>query len=273
MIGLALTAGLILTCGFALILNPWSSSQAQSRRTSAPQTTRSVDSSPNRSLRIPSTSAAPGSEIEVPVELTATGDENALGFTVSFDPQALVLDNAVAGDGVADAALEINWTRVASGRIGIAVALPSGMLFSAGTHELARLHFKIASASGGSTEVGFGNDPVVCAIAGTGSGVLNAAYASGVVKAVDGFEGDVTPRPTGRGDGTVTTADWVQIGRFAAGLDTPENGGEFQRADVAPRSSQGDGQITVADWVQAAGTLRVSITLLLLPARRLPWAR
>jgi IPT/TIG domain len=251
MIGLALTAGLILTSGFALILNPWSSSQAQSRRTSAQQTPRSVDSSQNRSLRIPSTSAAPGSEIEVPVELTATGDENALGFTVSFDPQALVLDNAVAGDGVDDAALEINWTRVASGRVGIAVALPSGVLFSAGTHELARLHFKIASASGGSTEVAFGNDPVVCAIAGTGSDVLNAAYASGMVKAVDGFEGDVTPRPTGRGDGTVTAADWVQVGRFAAGLDNPENGSEFQRADVAPRSSHGDGQITVADWVQA----------------------
>jgi hypothetical protein len=66
-----------------------------------------------------------------------------------------------------------------------------------------------------------------------------------------GFEGDVAPRPSGNNSGSVTIADWVQLGRFAAGLDIPNCNGEFQRADVAPRDVFGGGTITLADWVQA----------------------
>ena len=66
-----------------------------------------------------------------------------------------------------------------------------------------------------------------------------------------GFEADVSPRPNGNKNGTVTIADWVQIGRFVAGLDTPEIGSEFQRVDTAPKATFGDGRISIADWVQA----------------------
>lgn len=69
---------------------------------------------------------------------------------------------------------------------------------------------------------------------------------------VGGFEADVSPRPDGSNDGTVTMADWVQLGRFAAKLDTAAEGSEFQRTDCAPLSTRGDGNISVADWVQAA---------------------
>ena len=65
-----------------------------------------------------------------------------------------------------------------------------------------------------------------------------------------GYEGDVAPRPNGSNNGTLTIADWVQVGRFASGLDIPSCD-EFQRADVAPRDTKGGGTITVADWVQA----------------------
>jgi len=64
-----------------------------------------------------------------------------------------------------------------------------------------------------------------------------------------GLEADVTPRDTG--DGQVTMADWVQVGRFVASVDTPASPSEYQRADCAPRATQGDGLLTVADWVQA----------------------
>ncbi len=64
-----------------------------------------------------------------------------------------------------------------------------------------------------------------------------------------GYEGDVAPRPNG--SGTLVVSDWVQVGRFSVGLDTPASGSEFQRADCAPRAALGDGQITIADWVQA----------------------
>lgn len=66
-----------------------------------------------------------------------------------------------------------------------------------------------------------------------------------------GFEADVAPRPNGTNNGTITIADWTQLGRFAAGLDVVNTGNEYQRADCAPRSSLGDGKITLTDWVQA----------------------
>ncbi len=66
-----------------------------------------------------------------------------------------------------------------------------------------------------------------------------------------GFEADISPRPGGKKNGTVTIADWIQTGRFVVGLDTPEIGSEFQRADSAPKSTKGDGRISLADWAQA----------------------
>jgi hypothetical protein len=66
-----------------------------------------------------------------------------------------------------------------------------------------------------------------------------------------GYESDVAPRPNGSNNGTISVSDWVQTGRFVAGLDTPNPGSEFQRADVAPRGTFGNAVITVSDWVQA----------------------
>jgi hypothetical protein len=65
-----------------------------------------------------------------------------------------------------------------------------------------------------------------------------------------GLEADVSPR-SGLGNGSVSVTDWVQIGRFVAGLDAALVGLEFQRADCAPRAGFGDGKLTVTDWVQA----------------------
>ena len=66
-----------------------------------------------------------------------------------------------------------------------------------------------------------------------------------------GYEADVAPRPNGSNNGSVAISDWVQTGRFSAGVDTPAVGSEFQRADCAPKSTFGGGTITVSDWVQA----------------------
>lgn len=64
------------------------------------------------------------------------------------------------------------------------------------------------------------------------------------------FEADVAPRAPGK-DCSVSLTDWVQVGRFAAGLDIPSSGIEFQLTDCAPRATGGDGRIGITDWVQA----------------------
>jgi uncharacterized protein (TIGR03437 family) len=65
------------------------------------------------------------------------------------------------------------------------------------------------------------------------------------------FKADVTPRPSGKKNGTISLLDWVQVGRFAVGLDTPTNASERQRADCHPRSTFGDNKLDIFDWVQA----------------------
>jgi len=65
------------------------------------------------------------------------------------------------------------------------------------------------------------------------------------------YEADVAPRNT-LGDGSVDVTDWVQVGRFAAKLDVPANGLEYQKADCAPKVTSGGGSdIDVTDWTQA----------------------
>jgi hypothetical protein len=83
----------------------------------------------------------------------------------------------------------------------------------------------------------------VSAVTGSSAYTIEASQAS----SSGGFEGDVSPRSTG--DGVVSPADWTQVGRFVAGVDAPAEGGEFQRADCAPRETRGDGRLTLADWV------------------------
>jgi hypothetical protein len=63
-----------------------------------------------------------------------------------------------------------------------------------------------------------------------------------------GIKCDVAPRLNG--NGTITISDWVQIGRFAAALDIPNRGNEFQRADA-----NGNGFISIADWVKCGQSL------------------
>lgn len=62
------------------------------------------------------------------------------------------------------------------------------------------------------------------------------------------LEGDVSPRPTGNGTNSLT--DWVQVGRFAGGIDTNFTACEFQRFDCAPRPC-GNGTNSLTDWIQA----------------------
>ncbi|MGH9841200.1 MAG: BACON domain-containing protein, partial [Blastocatellia bacterium] len=203
----------------------------------------------NRVVRVGQAGGAPGGQVSVPIELVAQGDENALGFSLTFDPAVLGNPQAASGSDAAGATLNANASQAGSGRLGIALSLPFGQKFSAGTRQIVVVSFAISGgASASSTQMGFGDQPIAREISDVNAGALQASYAPGAVSLTSGFEADVAPRPNG--NGTVTITDWVQIGRFVAGQDTP-SGGEFQRADTAPRDSRGNGSLTITDWVQA----------------------
>jgi uncharacterized protein (TIGR03437 family) len=188
--------------------------------------------------------------VTLPIELISQGDENAIAFSLTYNTSILSNPQGTLGSDATGATLIVNSGQ--QGRVGITLALAANQKFTAGARQIANLTFTIAAnAIPATTLINFGDQPISRLVVDASANVLPATYTPGAVTVTPGYEADVSPRPNGNNNGTVTIADWVLTGRFAAGLDTAAAGGEFQRADCAPKASLGDGRINIADWVQA----------------------
>ncbi|MGA2660189.1 MAG: LamG-like jellyroll fold domain-containing protein [Verrucomicrobiota bacterium] len=201
-------------------------------------------------VRAANASGVGSRSVTVPILLAANGNENALAFTLDFDPAMLTCAGIVLGSGATNGALVFNAGQAGNGLLSVGVALPADAVFTAGTQEVAEVTFTLAIiTTNASTTVGFGNQVTKSQVVEANGEPLPANLASGVVTiAPTPIAGDVWPRPNG--DEVVTVSDWVLEGRYAAGLDFPANASEFERADCAPRATGGDGAITIIDWVQ-----------------------
>jgi hypothetical protein len=206
---------------------------------------------PPRIVRVKNATGSAGNIVMVSIELDALGDENALGFSLTFDPAILSNPQASLGRDAGAASLITNASQASLGQYGLAVALPAGQKFSAGTREIAVMSFAVsATTKATSATIGFGDQPIPRDVVDANAGLLPVTWTPGTITIIAGYEGDVTPRPSGN-NGAVTTDDWVQVGRFVARLDAPSTEpNEFQRADCAPRTC-GDGRLAISDWVQA----------------------
>jgi hypothetical protein len=201
-------------------------------------------------LRVGDAGVASGGTVTIPVLLTANGNENALSFSLNFDTNRLTYVRTFLASG-SGATLLTNESQTAMGRLGVVLGMPTSATFPPGQQELVDVTFTAAIVpTASSTPVSFGDQPLTRQVSDTNSHVLPATYAGGnVAIAAVAYEADVSPRPNG--DQNVTVTDWVLVGRFVARLDFPTNAGEFQRADCAPRATLGDGRLTITDWVQA----------------------
>lgn len=206
-----------------------------------------------RVIRVAPANGVVGGTIGVSVELISQGDENAVSFTLTYNSALLTNPQVELGSGATGSLLTVNPNQAAQGRIGVVLSLPAGQQFSAGTRQILSILFRVpANASVGSTPVGFGDQPVRREVVDANARSLSGNFIAGqVIITPEGYEADVSPRPNGENDGNITLADFVQVGRYVAGLDTPTMAGEFQRADCAPLNTLGDGRLTVTDWAQA----------------------
>ena len=188
--------------------------------------------------------------VVLPVNLVALGTENGLGFSLDFDHTRLTFAGLNLGTGAGGASALFNTNAAPAGRLGVLLAMPGVTTFPAGTQEVAEISFFVNSGTNPATaNITFGDLPSARQVSDAFANALPAAYVGGTVTIPWlGYEGDVAPLPNG--DGAVTIIDWVQEGRYVAGLDTITNAAQFQRADTSPRAGYGDGQLTVADWVQ-----------------------
>ena len=198
-------------------------------------------------VRIVSQSTSAGANAVVPVQLMATGSENAVGFTILFDPAKLTYVSAVVGAQAVDATLNTNSSQIAAGKLGIALAKPAGVTWAAGTQEVIKVTFTVnASLAGGTVAaLTFGDSPVVREISDATANALPGGYQGGAITVASGFEADMN------GNGAVSITDWVKVGRIVAGLDVVASGIDFQKADCAGRTTLGNGVLSISDWVQA----------------------
>jgi len=136
----------------------------------------------SRTVRIVDASIQCGQDGIVMVELDSNGDENALGFSIAFDPAVLAYRGAAVGDRPGEATLIINRSRAPYGQVGFALALPPGGSFAAGTRAIVMVTFTAASEAGSvGVPVSFGDEPVARGISDPLAETLEAGYEDGTV--------------------------------------------------------------------------------------------
>lgn len=102
-----------------------------------------------------------GQETPLTLELVSQGEENAVSFTLEFDPDALEYrDFAPAGE-PDRCILVLNTSQLADGRVGVVFSLSPGDVFPTGTNALLHLDFAVRPETViTSTEIDFGDEPV-----------------------------------------------------------------------------------------------------------------
>ena len=135
-----------------------------------------------RNLTVSSLTAWQGAQIEVPVVLSgAQGNENALGFSLTFDPASLAYLGATLGKDGAGASLMPNAARAKDGQLGLALALPVNQSLGSGLLEMVRVRFAVLGTTG-SAGLQLTDAPVVCELVDTVANPLSMGLTSGTVQ-------------------------------------------------------------------------------------------
>lgn len=124
-----------------------------------------ISGNSGRNLTVGSVTAWQGGQIDVPVLLNqAQGNENALGFSLAFDPTRLSYQGVALGKDAGGAFLQVNALHAKDGQVGLAMAQSPSETWPGGTLEIARVHFTALGASG-TTALQLMNSPVALELA------------------------------------------------------------------------------------------------------------
>jgi hypothetical protein len=111
-------------------------------------------------LSLLNSSIAQGQTNVVSVMIECQGTENAMTFSVTFDPAKLAFVDVFPGPAASSAALNQNASQTGAGRIGLAIALPPGTHLPAGIQEIVELRFAAVATAPASAAVAFGDLPL-----------------------------------------------------------------------------------------------------------------
>ena len=169
----------------------------------------------------------------VSVSLTAQGSENAVGFSIFFDPEKLNFLDALAGVGASNTVLNVNSSQAATGHVGIVMALSAGKVFAAGVRELAVLRF--VGIAAGAVDITFGDMPVRREVSDAAAESLSANYLPGSVTVM--AAGSVGPPLGWSLTGTSLAIFWTAAGSEGFDLEsttTLPEGTNWTKVGVTP---------------------------------------
>jgi hypothetical protein len=137
--------------------------------------------SASRQVQITDAILLQGQTNTVCVNLEAQGDENALGFSLTFSPAVLEHIGTSLGTAAIGATLNVNTAQVGVGKLGVVLAMPTGTTFAAGTREVVKISLRTLSSETTNCAVAFSDQPVPCEVSDTEAIALAAIYDNGAV--------------------------------------------------------------------------------------------
>src|SRR5206468_3271567 len=112
----------------------------------------------------------------------ANGTENALSFSLNFATSRLAYVSTTMMTNGGGGTFFVNESGSPTGRLGMALALPTGATFPPGTQEVAEVTFTAAVVTNTTpTTISFVDQPVVRQVSDAGGHALTAIYANGTV--------------------------------------------------------------------------------------------
>jgi hypothetical protein len=173
-----------------------------------------------RTLRVVSTTAAPGSQVNVSIELDSVGDEVATSFSLVYDANKLRSPVITLGSGVpAETVLTVNPNQIANGRLGVLIDSTNAFAASSPSRQVIVVRFDVAaSAPSGATEISFGGSPTVQSTSNYEAALLPTNYESGTVT----IGGAAAPRVTV--SGRVVTPQGQGLRNAAVSMVDPATG-------------------------------------------------
>lgn len=123
-------------------------------------------------VRLGSAEPVSSETVVLPVQVWASGRENALGFSLTFDPAGWQFERIEMTGASEGAALLLNVGALAQGRVGIALALPPEAAWPMGLTKVANLHFR----GQGSLTVAWADTPIARELVDTEGRALEADF-------------------------------------------------------------------------------------------------
>jgi len=147
------------------------------------------DASPSTIVRLMAADVATGQRRKVSIEVDTTGSENALGFSLTFDPERLSFISAEKSEELNSATLNVNELEIEDGRVGLALALPAGQSFGPGTHTVVTLTFAAAADAGEKMLFGFADQPIAREVVDVNANSMKSVFedAMAAMNSLKGF--------------------------------------------------------------------------------------